>query len=155
MRVTGRHPDSGCDREIVEKPTENRAFPLAETSKVQDGFSTSCIELLQHQLGMINAKESMEIGKKHPTGEERIESMAMKIRLTRMGSKKRPCYRVVAVDSETRRDGRALDFLGYYNPMKEPAEIKLDADKVKAWLAKGAKPTDTVRSLLTKAGINN
>lgn len=81
--------------------------------------------------------------------------MAMKIRLTRMGSKKKPFYRVVAVNSETRRDGRALDFLGYYNPMKEPAEIKLDADKVKAWMAKGAKPTDTVRSLLTKAGIGN
>ena len=79
--------------------------------------------------------------------------MAMKIRLTRMGSKKKPFYRVVAVNSETRRDGRALDFLGYYNPMKEPAEIKLDADKVKAWMDKGAKPTDTVRSLLTKAGI--
>ncbi len=81
--------------------------------------------------------------------------MAMKIRLTRMGSKKKPFYRVVAVNSETRRDGRALDFLGYYNPMREPAEIKLDADKIKAWMDKGAKPTDTVRSLMTKAGIGN
>lgn len=79
--------------------------------------------------------------------------MAMKIRLTRMGSKKKPFYRVVAMNSETRRDGRALDFLGYYNPMKEPAEIKIDAHKVKEWLAKGAKPTDTVRSLLIKAGL--
>lgn len=79
--------------------------------------------------------------------------MAMKIRLTRMGSKKKPFYRVVAMNSETRRDGRALDFLGYYNPMKEPAEIKIDMHKVKEWLAKGAKPTDTVRSLLIKAGL--
>ncbi len=79
--------------------------------------------------------------------------MAMKIRLTRMGSKKKPFYRVVAMNSETRRDGRALDFLGYYNPMKEPAEIKIDANKVKEWLAKGAKPSDTVRSLLIKAGL--
>lgn len=81
--------------------------------------------------------------------------MAMKIRLTRMGSKKKPFYRVVAVNSETRRDGRALEFLGYYNPMKEPHEVKIDADKVRAWMAKGAKPTDTVRSLLTKVGFVN
>ncbi len=79
--------------------------------------------------------------------------MAMKIRLTRMGSKKKPFYRVVAVNSETRRDGRALDFLGYYNPMTEPADIKIDEGKVREWMAKGAKPTDTVRSLLAKAGI--
>jgi small subunit ribosomal protein S16 len=80
--------------------------------------------------------------------------MAMKIRLTRMGSKKKPFYRVVAVNSETRRDGRALDFLGYYNPMTEPADIKIDEGKVREWMAKGAKPTDTVRSLLAKAGIS-
>lgn len=80
--------------------------------------------------------------------------MAMKIRLTRMGSKKKPFYRVVAVNSETRRDGRALDFLGYYNPMTDPAEIKINAEKVREWMAKGAKPTDTVRSLLSKAGIS-
>ncbi|GAB6059036.1 30S ribosomal protein S16 [Desulfonatronum parangueonense] len=80
--------------------------------------------------------------------------MAMKIRLTRMGSKKKPFYRLVAVNSETRRDGRALDFLGYYNPMKEPNEIKIDTDKVRDWMAKGAKPSETVRSLLRKAGYN-
>ncbi|WP_028573815.1 30S ribosomal protein S16 [Desulfonatronovibrio hydrogenovorans] len=77
--------------------------------------------------------------------------MALKIRLTRMGSKKKPFYRVVALNSETRRDGRALEYLGYYNPMKSPAEISIDLDKVKAWMDKGAKPTDTVRSLLKKA----
>jgi len=80
--------------------------------------------------------------------------MAMRIRLTRMGSKKKPFYRIVALNSETRRDGRAMDFLGYYNPMKEPNEIKIDTDKVREWMAKGAKPTDTGRSLLTKVGFN-
>ena len=79
--------------------------------------------------------------------------MAMKLRLTRMGSKKRPFYRIVAMNSETRRDGRALEYLGYYNPMVDPAEIKVDGDKVRAWLARGAEPTDTVRALLHKAGV--
>jgi len=79
--------------------------------------------------------------------------MAMKLRLTRMGSKKRPFYRIVAMNSETRRDGRALEYLGYYNPMVDPAEIKVDNEKVRAWLARGAEPTDTVRALLQKAGV--
>jgi len=79
--------------------------------------------------------------------------MAMKLRLTRMGSKKRPFYRIVAMDSKTRRDGRALEYLGYYNPMVDPAEIKVDSDKVRSWIERGAKPTDTVRALLQKAGV--
>ncbi len=78
--------------------------------------------------------------------------MAMKIRLTRMGSKKRPFYRVVALDSATRRDGRPVEFFGYFNPMVEPNEIKLDMEKIEKWLEKGAKPSNTVRSLLKKAG---
>lgn len=78
--------------------------------------------------------------------------MAMKIRLTRMGSKKRPFYRIVALDSATRRDGRALEYLGYYNPMVDPAEIKVDMEKVKQWTDRGAQPSDTVKSLLKKAG---
>ena len=78
--------------------------------------------------------------------------MAVKLRLTRLGSKKRPFYRIVAMDSATRRDGRALDFVGYYNPMTNPPEVRIDADKVKKWMDQGAKPTDTVRSLLKKAG---
>jgi len=78
--------------------------------------------------------------------------MAMKIRLTRMGSKKRPFYRVVALDSATRRDGRPVEFLGYYNPMVEPNDIKLDMEKIEKWLAQGAEPSNTVRSLLKKAG---
>ena len=74
--------------------------------------------------------------------------MAVKIRLTRMGAKKRPFYRIVAMDKETRRDGRALEYLGYYNPMVEPADIKLDQAKVKQWLDKGAELSNTVRALL-------
>lgn len=74
--------------------------------------------------------------------------MAVKLKLTRMGSKKNPFYRVVAANDETRRDGRPLEFLGYYNPMVNPAEVKLDAEKVQKWLSLGAKPTDTVRALL-------
>ena len=76
--------------------------------------------------------------------------MAVKLKLTRLGSKKHPFYRVVAATDETRRDGRPLEFLGYYNPMKDPIEDKLDADKIKEWLARGAEPTDTVRSLIKK-----
>lgn len=78
--------------------------------------------------------------------------MAMKIRLSRMGSKKRPFYRVVALDSAVRRDGRPVEFLGHYNPMVEPNEIVLDMEKIDKWLEKGAEPSNTVRSLLKKAG---
>ena len=80
--------------------------------------------------------------------------MALKLRLPRMGPKKKPFYRTVAVDSASRRDGRALDYVGYYNPMTEPAEIKFDQDKVKSWIELGAQPTDTVRSLLKKSGFS-
>ena len=77
----------------------------------------------------------------------------MKLRLTRMGSKKRPFYRIVAMDSATRRDGRALDYIGHYNPMTDPAEIIVDAEKVAMWIERGAQPTDTVAALLRKAGV--
>ena len=79
--------------------------------------------------------------------------MAVKIRLRRMGAKKAPFYRVVVADSRYPRDGRFIEEIGYYNPQTEPAEIKIDADKAKAWIAKGAQPTDTVKSLLKKSGI--
>lgn len=79
--------------------------------------------------------------------------MALRLRLTRIGEKKRPFYRVVAVNSEARRDGKALDYLGYYNPMAEPYEIKIDQEKAKLWMKRGAKPTNTVRSLLKKSGF--
>ena len=77
--------------------------------------------------------------------------MAIKIRLTRMGSKKKPSYRIVAVNSETRRDGRPLEYLGFYNPMTDPFELKVDKEKVQKWLDRGAQPSDTVRSLINAA----
>ncbi|HMM37566.1 MULTISPECIES: 30S ribosomal protein S16 [Desulfovibrio] len=76
--------------------------------------------------------------------------MAMKIRLTRMGSKKRPFYRIVALDSATRRDGRALEYIGHYNPMVEPAEIVVDAARLDYWAKQGATCSDSVRTLLKK-----
>ena len=76
--------------------------------------------------------------------------MSVKIRLTRMGSKKKPFYRVVAINTGTRRDGRPLEFLGFYNPMANPAELKLDSEKIQKWLDRGAKPSDTVNSLIEK-----
>lgn len=76
--------------------------------------------------------------------------MAVKLKLTRMGSKKHPFYRIVAANEGTRRDGRPLEFLGYYDPMKNPADVRLDAEKIRFWLERGAKPTDTVHSLLKK-----
>ena len=77
----------------------------------------------------------------------------VKMRLRRMGAKKAPFYRVVVADSRYPRDGRFIEEIGYYNPQTEPAEVKIDADKAKDWLVKGAQPTDTVKSLLKKSGI--
>ncbi len=79
--------------------------------------------------------------------------MAVKIRLKRMGSKKNPFYRVVVADSRSPRDGRFIEQLGYYNPLTDPATIKLDGDATLAWLQKGAQPSDTVRTLLSTEGI--
>jgi len=79
--------------------------------------------------------------------------MAVKIRLTRMGKKKHPFYRVVVADQRARRDGAPIEEIGYYNPMTNPAEIKIDAEKANKWLANGAQPTDTVRALLKKSEI--
>ena len=79
--------------------------------------------------------------------------MAVKLRLKRMGSKKKPFYRVVAADSRTKRDGEVIDEIGYYNPITEPATVKLDEEKALSWLGNGAQPTDTVRDLLSKQGI--
>ena len=79
--------------------------------------------------------------------------MAVKIRLTRMGKKKNPFYRVVVADERARRDGAPIEEIGYYNPMTEPADIKIDAEKAAKWLANGAQPTDTVRALLKKTEI--
>ena len=79
--------------------------------------------------------------------------MAVKLRLKRMGSKKRPFYRVVAADSRSPRDGRFIETVGTYNPIMEPAEIKIDEEKAIKWLKDGAIPTDTVRNLLSEKGI--
>ena len=79
--------------------------------------------------------------------------MAVKMRLRRMGAKKAPFYRVIVADSRSPRDGRFIDELGYYNPLTNPAEIKIDAEKAKKWIDNGAQPTETVKSLLKKSGI--
>ena len=74
----------------------------------------------------------------------------VKIRLRRMGAKKAPFYRIVVADSRYPRDGRFIEEIGFYNPMVEPAEVKVDAEKAKKWIANGAQPTDTVKALLKK-----
>ncbi len=79
--------------------------------------------------------------------------MAVKIRLTRMGDKKSPFYRVVVADSRSPRDGKFIDVLGTYNPLTNPAEIKIDAEKANKWIKDGATPTETAKSILTKSGI--
>ena len=79
--------------------------------------------------------------------------MAVKMRLRRIGAKKAPFYRVIVADSRSPRDGRFIEEVGYYNPLTEPAEIKIDAEKAKKWIANGAQPTETVKSLLKKSGI--
>lgn len=79
--------------------------------------------------------------------------MAVKIRLRRMGAKKAPFYRIVVADSRYPRDGRFIDEVGYYNPLTEPIDLKVDTEKVQKWISNGAQPTDTVKSLLKKAGI--
>ena len=79
--------------------------------------------------------------------------MAVKIRLRRMGAKKAPFYRVVVADSRYPRDGRFIEEIGTYNPMTDPAEINIDAEKAAKWIANGAQPTDTVKSILKKENI--
>ncbi len=82
-----------------------------------------------------------------------VIKMAVKIRLRRMGAKKAPFYRVVVADSRYPRDGRFIEEIGTYNPMTEPSEIKIDAEKAQKWIANGAQPTDTVKVLLKKCDI--
>ncbi|MFO8091186.1 MAG: 30S ribosomal protein S16 [Desulfatiglandaceae bacterium] len=81
--------------------------------------------------------------------------MAVKIRLARMGSKKKPFYRIVAADSESPRDGKFLEILGYYDPMKEPAAVKMHEEKVNYWLEKGARFTESAGVILKKHGLLN
>lgn len=77
--------------------------------------------------------------------------MAVRIRLTRVGATKRPAYRVIAIDRRRSRDGRALEILGYYDPLTEPATVNLDTAKIQAWIGKGAQPSDTVAKLMRQA----
>lgn len=79
--------------------------------------------------------------------------MATKIRLKRMGAKKKPFYRIVVADSRAPRDGRFIDEVGTYNPNTNPASVELNAEKVQKWLSTGAQPSDTVKSLFKKAGV--
>ncbi|NLN45183.1 MAG: 30S ribosomal protein S16 [Clostridiaceae bacterium] len=78
--------------------------------------------------------------------------MAVKIRLKRIGAKKAPCYRVVVADSRSPRDGRFIEEIGIYQPLQDPALVRIDVEKAKKWIANGAQPTDTVRDLLRKLG---
>lgn len=77
----------------------------------------------------------------------------VKIRLKRMGAHKRPCYRVVVADSRCARDGKFIEEIGFFDPIADPEEIRIDGDKAKDWMAKGAQPTERVRSLMKKTGI--
>ncbi|NLW28763.1 MAG: 30S ribosomal protein S16 [Erysipelothrix sp.] len=79
--------------------------------------------------------------------------MAVKLRLKRIGAKKAPFYRIVAADSRSPRDGRFIEIVGYYDPTKQPAQVKVDEEKVMKWLNDGAQPSDTVRNILSKEGI--
>ncbi|SDH92590.1 MULTISPECIES: 30S ribosomal protein S16 [Alteribacillus] len=79
--------------------------------------------------------------------------MAVKIRLKRMGSKKKPFYRVVVADSRAPRDGRFIEEIGTYNPLREPAEVNINDDKALKWMLDGAKPSDTVRNLFSREGL--
>jgi small subunit ribosomal protein S16 len=77
----------------------------------------------------------------------------VKLRLRRMGAKKRPSYRIVAADSRSPRDGAFIETFGFYDPITDPATVKVDVDRARHWLSVGAQPTDTVRSLFTRAGV--
>ncbi len=79
--------------------------------------------------------------------------MAVRIRLTRVGAKKQPAYRVVVADARSARDSRSLETIGHYNPRSEPVELNIDAEKARSWLDKGAQPSDTVVRLLRQAGV--
>jgi len=79
--------------------------------------------------------------------------MAVRIRLTRKGSKKRPFYRIVVANSEAPRDGKFLEIIGTYNPLTDPPEVHIDPERLRVWLDRGAQPTDTVRSLIKQRGL--
>jgi small subunit ribosomal protein S16 len=90
---------------------------------------------------------------KSASKKKEVEQMAVKIRLKRMGAHKKPFYRVVVADSRSPRDGKFIEEIGYYNPLTDPADVKIDGEKAKKWISNGAQPTDTVKSLFKKSGI--
>ena len=77
----------------------------------------------------------------------------VKIRLKRMGAHKRPCYRIVVADSRCARDGKFIEEIGFFDPIADPEEIRIDGDRAKEWMSKGAQPTERVRSLMKKTGV--
>ena len=81
--------------------------------------------------------------------------MSVRIRLKRMGAKKRPFYRIVVADSKAPRDGRFIEEIGYYNPTTDPKTVKIDQEKAQKWLSQGAQPSDTVKSLLAQTGLQS
>ncbi len=81
--------------------------------------------------------------------------MAVRIRLKRMGAKKKPFYRIVVADSRFPRDGRFIEEIGYYNPTTKPTTFEVDAERVQHWIARGAKPSDTIKALLARSELNN
>jgi small subunit ribosomal protein S16 len=83
-----------------------------------------------------------------------VKQLAVRIRLKRMGAKKKPFYRIVIADSRYPRDGRFIEEIGFYNPTTTPTTFQVDAEKVQEWLSKGARPSDTVKALFEKAGLN-
>lgn len=86
---------------------------------------------------------------------ERTNDLAVRIRLTRVGATKRPSYRVIAIDSRRPRDGRALEILGFYDPLTDPATVQLDSQRIEEWIGKGAKPSETVVKLMRQAGVGD
>jgi len=80
--------------------------------------------------------------------------LPVRMRLTRLGAKKRPFYRIVVVKSDSKRDGKYIDQVGYYDPIRNPADIHLDLDKAKSWIEKGVIPSETVKNLLRRAGLS-
>jgi len=100
--------------------------------------------------------ESYELKKHKNTNIKGVRAldMSVTIRLTRKGAKKRPFYRIVAADSEAPRDGRFLDLLGYYDPLKDPSQVNIDGDRIKKWIQRGAKLSETVGSLMRKKEVS-
>jgi small subunit ribosomal protein S16 len=86
-------------------------------------------------------------------GQQEEQFRVVKLRLRRMGAKKRPSYRIVAADSRSPRDGDFIEVVGFYDPLTEPSTIRVDVERARHWLSVGAQPTDTVRSILNRAGV--